>query len=122
MGKESKIIRVNSFVRGYHAYKMEIWEPDVNDENPLKCEPNDIAEKRCGSCTVKNTIRKPGVGALFSYSTTTVRQVMFLIVKIEKLVVGIFLVSGVWHVGWWSLITSVRLIQVGNNRDRKSVV
>ena len=23
---------------------------------------------------------------------------------------------GVWHVGWWNLITSVRLIQVGNNR------
>ena len=45
MGKESKIIRVNSFVRGYHAYKMEIWELDVNDENPLKREPNDIADE-----------------------------------------------------------------------------
>ena len=42
---------------------------------------------------------------------------MFLIVKVEKLVVGVFLVSDVWHVGWWSLITSVRLIQVGNNRN-----
>ena len=31
--------------------------------------------------------------------------------------VGVFLVSGVWHVRWWSLITSVRLIQVGNNRN-----
>ena len=39
------------------------------------------------------------------YSTNTVRHVTFLIVKIEKLVVGVFLVSGVWHVGWWSLIT-----------------
>ena len=27
----------------------------------------------------------------------------------------IFRISGVWHVGWWNLITSVRLIQVGNN-------
>ena len=26
-------------------------------------------------------------------------------------------ISGVWHVGWWHLITSVRLIQVGNNRN-----
>ena len=23
----------------------------------------------------------------------------------------------VWHVGWWNLITSVRLIQFGNNRN-----
>ena len=30
---------------------------------------------------------------------------------------AIFLISGVWHVGWWNLITSVRLIQVGNNRN-----
>ena len=35
---------MNSFVRGYHAY-MEIWEPDVNDENPLKREPNDIDDE-----------------------------------------------------------------------------
>ena len=26
-------------------------------------------------------------------------------------------ISGVWRVGWWHLITSVRLIQVGNNRN-----
>ena len=26
-------------------------------------------------------------------------------------------ISGVWHVGWWHLITSVRLIQVDNNRN-----
>lgn len=57
------------------------------------------------------------VSFVLVYSTNTVRQVTFLIVKIEKLVVGVFLVSGVWHVGWWSLITSVRLIQVGNNRN-----
>ena len=44
-------------------------------------------------------------------------QVTCLILKIEKLVVGAFLVSGVWHVVWWSLITSVRSIQVGNNRN-----
>ena len=25
---------------------------------------------------------------------------------------GIFRISGVWHVGWWNLIASVRLIQV----------
>ena len=30
---------------------------------------------------------------------------------------AIFLISGVWHVGWWNLITGVRLIQVGNNRN-----
>ena len=57
------------------------------------------------------------VSFVLVYSTNTIRQVTFLIVKIEKLVVGVFLVSGVWHVGWWSLITSVRLIQVGNNRN-----
>ena len=44
MEKESKIIQLNSFVRGYHAYMSEIWEPDVNDENPLKLEPNNIAD------------------------------------------------------------------------------
>ena len=27
------------------------------------------------------------------------------------------IISGVWHVGWWKLITSVRLIQFGNNRN-----
>ena len=30
---------------------------------------------------------------------------------------AIFRISYVWHVGWWKLITSVRLIQVGNNRN-----
>ena len=45
------------------------------------------------------------VSLVLVYSTNTVRHVTFLIVKIEKLVVGVFLVSGVWHVGWWSLIT-----------------
>ena len=29
----------------------------------------------------------------------------------------IFRIFGVWHVGWWNLITSVHLIQVGNNRN-----
>ena len=29
---------------------------------------------------------------------------------------AVFRISGFWHVGWWNLITSVRLIQVGNNR------
>ena len=57
------------------------------------------------------------VSFVLVYSTNTVFQVTFLILKIEKLVVGAFLVSGVWHVVWWSLITSVRLIQVGNNRN-----
>ena len=28
-----------------------------------------------------------------------------------------FRISGVWHVGWGNLITSVGLIQVGNNRN-----
>ena len=51
------------------------------------------------------------------YSANTICQVTFLIVKIEKLVVGTFLVSGVWHIVWWSLITSVHLTQVGNNRN-----
>ena len=57
------------------------------------------------------------VSFVLVYSTNTVCQVTFLILKIEKFVVGAFLVSGVWHVVWWSLITSVRLIQVGNNRN-----
>ena len=30
---------------------------------------------------------------------------------------AVFRISGVWHVGWWNLITRVRLIQVGNYRD-----
>ena len=30
---------------------------------------------------------------------------------------AIFSISGVWHVGYWNLITSVCLIQVGNNRN-----
>ena len=49
-----------------------------------------------------------------------VRQVTFFTVKIEKMWVAIrghLRISGVWHVGWWHLITSVRLIQVDNNRN-----
>ena len=47
---------------------------------------------------------------------------MFLNVKIEKVVGGnsrqSFALSGVWHVAWWwNLITSVCLIQIGNNRN-----
>ena len=30
---------------------------------------------------------------------------------------AIFPISGVWQVGWWNSITSVRLIQVGNNLE-----
>ena len=45
-------------------------------------------------------------------------------VKIENLWVtifeAIFSISGVWHVGWWNLVPSVRLIQVGNNRNDHS--
>ena len=46
-----------------------------------------------------------------------VLQVTFFTVKNENLWVAIFRISGVWRVGWWNLITSVRLIQVGNNRN-----
>ena len=52
-----------------------------------------------------------------------VRQVTFFNVKIEKFVGGssrqsfIFHISGVWHVRWWNLTTSVHFIQVGNNRN-----
>ena len=46
---------------------------------------------------------------------------MFFNVKIEKFFgwqfEAIFHISGVWHVGWWNLITSVCLVQVGNNRN-----
>ena len=28
-----------------------------------------------------------------------------------------FRIFGDWHVGWWNLISSVRLIQVGNDRN-----
>ena len=41
---------------------------------------------------------------------------MFLNVKIEKFVGG-NLSYFRCHVGWWNLITSVRLIQVGNNKN-----
>ena len=34
-----------------------------------------------------------------------------------KFVGGNLSICGVWHVGWWNLITSVRLIQIGNNRN-----
>ena len=44
MENESRIIPVNWFVCGYHTY-MKIWEPDVNDKNPLKSEPNNIADE-----------------------------------------------------------------------------
>ena len=47
----------------------------------------------------------------------TVRQVTFFKVKNENLWVAVFRISGVWHVGWWNFITSVRLIKVGNNRN-----
>ena len=30
--------RVKSFIRGYHVYK-EDWEPELNEEQELKCEP-----------------------------------------------------------------------------------
>ena len=41
----------------------------------------------------------------------------FLILNSKHLRVAVFRISGVWHVGWWNLITSVRLMQVGNNRN-----
>ena len=42
---------------------------------------------------------------------------MFFKVKNENLWVAVFRISGVWHIKWWNLITSVRLIQVRNNRN-----
>ena len=46
---------------------------------------------------------------------------MFFNVKIEKFFgwqfEAIFHISGVWHVGWWNSVSSVRLIPVGNNRN-----
>ena len=46
---------------------------------------------------------------------------MFFNVKIEKFFgwqfEAIFYISSVWHVGWWNSVTSVRLIQIGNNRN-----
>ena len=64
--------------------------------------------KRRQYCTVK----------LIKY----VGQVTFFNVKIEKLILWLVIrgnlrISFVWYVGWWHLITSVRLIQVGNNRN-----
>ena len=49
--------------------------------------------------------------------TKKVRQVTLFKVKNENLWVSVLRISGVWHVGWWNIITSVRLIQVGNNRN-----
>ena len=47
-----------------------------------------------------------------------VRQVTFLMLKhLWVAIRGNLRISGVWHVGWWHLITSVRLIQAGNNRN-----
>ena len=50
-----------------------------------------------------------------------VRQVTFFNEKKRKICEwqfeAIFRISGFWHVGWWNLIPSVRLIQVGNNRN-----
>ena len=37
--------------------------------------------------------------------------------KSKNLWLAIFRISSAWHVGWWNLITSVRLIEVGNNRN-----
>ena len=42
---------------------------------------------------------------------------MFFKEKNENLWAAVFRISSVWHVGWWNLIVSVRLIQVGNNRN-----
>ena len=30
---------------------------------------------------------------------------------------AIFRISAVWHIGWWNLFTSVRLIEVGNDKN-----
>ena len=46
-----------------------------------------------------------------------VPRVRFLMKKLKNWWVKIFRISGVWHVGWWTSITSVRLIQPGNNRN-----
>ena len=46
-----------------------------------------------------------------------VRQVTFCRVRNENLWVAVFRIFDVWDVGWWNLIISVRLIQVGNNRN-----
>ena len=34
----SQIIKVSSFIRGFHEY-MAIWEPNIGDEHDLKREP-----------------------------------------------------------------------------------
>ena len=67
------------------------------------------------SIQTKRNIKQYCTGKLIK----KVRQVTFFNVKIEKFVTiqAIFSISGVWRVGWWNLITSVRLIQVGNNRN-----
>ena len=46
-----------------------------------------------------------------------VRQFTFFKVKNENLREAVFRIPGDWHVGWWNLITRVRLIQVGNDRN-----
>lgn len=40
----SKILVVNSFVRGYHEY-MDVWEPIINEEYFLKREPGNKTDE-----------------------------------------------------------------------------
>ena len=61
----TEIIRVNSFVRGYHDY-LDIWQPEVGDEYSLKREPNNkkdanavavVRERRSSSVAVRRSVR-----------------------------------------------------------------
>lgn len=49
------LVRVNSFVRGYHEY-VDIWQPAISSEHSLRREPgNEVDKKRCSSCTGNTT-------------------------------------------------------------------
>ena len=56
---------------------------------------------------------------LFTYKRINLYFWVYMHFKVKNgnLWVAVFRISGVWHVGWWNLITGVRLIQVGNNRN-----
>ena len=40
-----EIVKVNSFIRGYHVY-MTRWEPATGDVYKLVCEPSNIKDSK----------------------------------------------------------------------------
>ena len=52
-----KVIKVNSFIRGYHMYMTE-WEPTMGDVYKLMREPSNIKDSNAVAIVMENLARR----------------------------------------------------------------